>query len=123
MFITTQLRLTTYYYVVLSSPPIYYTGFSQKKISFPVFFSKHVCIKTKQSTDKPSKHNDCTLFLRISTGDVNFVFYPLSSFNFISSLFPTNSLFDSATATVTAGLRPPHPTPGRNNKDQDRFPP
>ena len=71
---------------------------------FSGFRRKLAHTKTQQRTDKSSKHTGCTVFTRVSSGGVNFVFYPLSYLHFISSLFAPTSLFASASAT--AGVPP-----------------
>ena len=58
---------------------------------FPWFCRKLARTKTQQSTDKASKYNGRKVFSRVSIDGVNFVFYPLSSINFNSSLFAANS--------------------------------
>ena len=44
-------------------------------------------MKTQQSKEKASKHNGCTVFLRVSTGGIALIFYNLSSINFTPSQF------------------------------------
>ena len=59
-------------------------------INVQVFFGlcrKLARTKTQQISDKASKHNGRKVFLQLSTGGVNFIFYTLSSIKFTSSLF------------------------------------
>ena len=75
----------------------------------PVFFgfcSKLTRTKTQQSTDKASENNWRTVFKRVSSGGVNFVFYPLSYLHFTSSLFAPTYLLASS-PTNTGVRRPP----------------
>ena len=78
-----------------------YIRCSQRKMSqfFSGFRRKPAHTKTQQGTDKASEHNGRKVFLPVSTGGVNFVFYPLSSIHFTSSLFAPTSFFASASAT------------------------
>ena len=70
------------------------------------FRRKLACTKPQQSTDKASEHNGRTVFTRVSSGGVNFVFYPLSSLHFTSSIFVPTLLFASAYATSRVCLLP-----------------
>ena len=76
-----------------------------QKYFLPCIYLVHVCTKNQQNIYKESEHNGRTVFMRVSSGGVNFVFYPLSSINFTSSLFATTYLFTSA--SDTAGVPPP----------------
>ena len=61
-------------------------------------------MKTEQSTEKAREHNGSTVFLHVSTGGSNSVFYLLSSINFISSLFAPTYFFASASNRVHCSL-------------------
>ena len=66
---------------------------------FPVFHKKRLRTKPQEIIDKASNHNGFKVVLRLPTGGVNFVFYPLSYICFTSSLFVVISLFASSPAT------------------------
>ena len=88
-------------YILYIYIPKYYL---QSAKNVPGFFSESSLNSCTQKTnkyiiDKGSKHKWRKLFLRVSTVCVNFVFYPLSSTYFTSSLFVPTYFFDSASAS------------------------